>query len=159
MGCCADLGWAWNVKPGSDVVGKWKARVPSGEFTESFVIWLYGASNMFLEHLAGWGKEWTARDLEHVSISIMFFGGGLVSTPGLVADGSTDALAVRHALRKQDHSELAEQHYSPIPQPFRGPQHNGLALGGPQHSARLPQPDARAGDPSPGHDDGIPPPG
>lgn len=79
MGCCAELGWAWNVKPTREVVGKWKAKVPSGEFTESFVIWLYGASNMFLEHLANSGKGWSATDLEHVSISIMFFGGGLVS--------------------------------------------------------------------------------
>ena len=34
---------------------------------------------MFLEHLGGWGGPWTAHDLEHVSITIMFFGGGLVS--------------------------------------------------------------------------------
>ncbi|KAI1966641.1 hypothetical protein LOZ58_000129 [Ophidiomyces ophidiicola] len=55
----------------------WKANVPTGEFTESFVIFLYGASNVFLEHLAAWGGAWTAQDLEHVSISVMFFGGGL----------------------------------------------------------------------------------
>jgi hypothetical protein len=77
IGAWADLGWAWNKKPPACVVG-WKAKVPSGEFVESFVIWLYGVTNVFLEHLAGWGKEWTANDLEHVSISIMFFGGGLV---------------------------------------------------------------------------------
>ncbi|EEH09168.1 integral membrane protein [Histoplasma capsulatum G186AR] len=77
MGCFADLGWAWNIKPSRDMVGRWRARVPSGEFTESFVIFLYGASNVFLEHLAAWGEAWTAQDLEHVSISVMFFGGGL----------------------------------------------------------------------------------
>ncbi|KAE8140479.1 hypothetical protein BDV38DRAFT_279980 [Aspergillus pseudotamarii] len=76
-GAWADLGWAWNKKPPASVVG-WKAKVPSGEFVESFVIWLYGVTNVFLEHLAGWGEEWTANDLQHVSISIMFFGGGLV---------------------------------------------------------------------------------
>ena len=32
---------------------------------------------MFLEHLAGWGSAWSASDLEHLSITIMFFGGGL----------------------------------------------------------------------------------
>ena len=79
MGCFADFGWAWNVKPSRDHVGKWKARVPSGEFTESFVIFLYGSTNVFLEHLAAWGGAWTAQDLEHVAISVMFFGGGLVS--------------------------------------------------------------------------------
>jgi hypothetical protein len=30
--------------------------------------------------LAAWGDAWTAQDLEHVSISVMFFGGGLVSS-------------------------------------------------------------------------------
>ncbi|KAF2838507.1 integral membrane protein [Patellaria atrata CBS 101060] len=76
MGCFADFGWAWNIKPTANIVGHHKARIPSAEFTESFVIWLYGASNVWLEHLAAWGSEWTAQDLEHVSISILFFGGG-----------------------------------------------------------------------------------
>lgn len=79
MGCFADLGWAWNVKPTRSEVGQWKAAVPSAEFVESLVIFLYGSSNVFLEHLAAWGGAWTAQDLEHVSISVMFFGGGLVS--------------------------------------------------------------------------------
>lgn len=77
-GAFADFGWAWNVKPGSDIVGRGVSRVPSAEFTESFVICLYGASNVFLEHLSSWGGAWTAMDLEHVSITIMFFGGGLL---------------------------------------------------------------------------------
>ena len=76
MGCFADFGWAWNAKLSRSQVGQWKSSVPSAEFTESFVIWLYGCTNVFLEHLAGWGSPWTAQDLEHVSISIMFFGGG-----------------------------------------------------------------------------------
>ena len=77
MGCFAEMGWAWNVKPPVGLVSARKARIPSAEFVESFVIFLYGASNMWLEHLAAWGKAWTAQDFEHVSISIMFFGGGL----------------------------------------------------------------------------------
>ncbi|KAL4875807.1 hypothetical protein BJY04DRAFT_201081 [Aspergillus karnatakaensis] len=76
MGCWADLGWAWNVKPPREIVG-WKANIRSGEFTESAVIFSYGASNVFLEHLSNWGGAWTATDFEHVSIAIMFFGGGL----------------------------------------------------------------------------------
>ncbi|KAJ5570621.1 uncharacterized protein N7459_010051 [Penicillium hispanicum] len=78
VGCWADLGWAWNKKPSASIVGRWKAKVPSGEFVESFVIFLYGITNVFLEHLSGWGQAWSATDLEHVSISVMFFGGGLV---------------------------------------------------------------------------------
>ena len=79
MGAFADFGWAWNVKPPKEVVGRRRAAIPSAEFTESFVIFLYGCTNVFLEHLAAWGDAWTAQDLEHVSISVMFFGGGLVS--------------------------------------------------------------------------------
>ena len=77
MGCFAEMGWAWNVKPPIGVISSRKARIPSAEFVESFVIFLYGASNMWLEHLAAWGDAWSAQDFEHVSISIMFFGGGL----------------------------------------------------------------------------------
>lgn len=66
------------MKPSRDIVG-WRAKIPTGELTESFVIFLYGVTNVFLEHLSAWGGAWAARDLEHVAISIMFFGGGLVS--------------------------------------------------------------------------------
>lgn len=76
-GCFSNVGWAWNIKPPS-TNAVLTASIPSAEFVESFIIFLYGSTNMFLEHLAGWGQAWTASDLEHVSISIMFFGGGLV---------------------------------------------------------------------------------
>jgi hypothetical protein len=78
MGSYADFGWAWNVKPGLDLVPSWKTRVPSAEFVESFVIALYGVTNVWLEHLAAWGSEWAPQDLEHISITILFFGGGVL---------------------------------------------------------------------------------
>lgn len=78
MGCFADLGWAWNIKPGAAVVGRRKASVRSAEFVESFLICFYGASNVFLEHLANWGKEYSAQDFEHIAIAVMFFGGGML---------------------------------------------------------------------------------
>lgn len=78
MGAFTEFGWAWNVRPESPLVSKWKTMVPSAEFTESFVIWLYGASNVFLEHLNNWGDAWTPSDLEHLSITMLFFGGGLL---------------------------------------------------------------------------------
>lgn len=77
IGAWADFGWAWNKKPPASF-SNWKANVPSGEFVESFVIWLYGSTNVFLEHLSNWGGAWSAADMEHVSISIMFAGGGLL---------------------------------------------------------------------------------
>ena len=78
MGCFAALGWSWNVKPPASIVGGRAAAAPSAEFVESFVIFLYGATNMWLERLGKQTPEWSSTDLEHVSISIMFFGGGLV---------------------------------------------------------------------------------
>jgi hypothetical protein len=57
MGCFAEFGWAWNVKPSCSEVG-WKASIPSAEFTESLVIFLYGCSNVFLEHLGNSGGPW-----------------------------------------------------------------------------------------------------
>ncbi|KUJ14738.1 uncharacterized protein LY89DRAFT_735815 [Mollisia scopiformis] len=69
-GCFANIGWAWNVKPLT-------SRAVSAEFVESFLIFFYGSTNVFLEHLAAWGSEWSAQDLEHISITVMFFGGGL----------------------------------------------------------------------------------
>jgi hypothetical protein len=84
MGAFADFGWAWNVKPPKEVAGRRTAALPTAEFTESFVIWLYGVTNVFLEHLAAWGDAWAPQDLEHASISVMFFGGGLVSSAPVV---------------------------------------------------------------------------
>lgn len=77
MGCFAEFGWAWNVRPPLGTMASIFINVPSAEFVESFVIFLYGSTNVFLEHLAAWGQAWSAQDLEHVSISIVFFGGGL----------------------------------------------------------------------------------
>lgn len=71
MGCWANWGWSWNLKPAN-------TRAPTGEFVESALIFTYGSTNVFLEHLGGWGKGWSPQDLEHVSISVMFFGAGLV---------------------------------------------------------------------------------
>ncbi|KAJ5769843.1 uncharacterized protein N7511_001894 [Penicillium nucicola] len=86
VGCWADLGWAWNEKPSASVIGAWKARIPTGEATESFVIFLYGVTNVFLEHMSNAGGEWSPTDLEHVSISVLFFGGGLL---GMLFESNT----------------------------------------------------------------------
>jgi hypothetical protein len=73
-GCFGEWGWAWNVRPKSPAQ-KWR---PSAEFVESFLIFFYGATNIFLEHLGGAGEAYSATDLEHVSITVLFIGGGLV---------------------------------------------------------------------------------
>ena len=60
------------------MVGHHKTFTPSAEFVESFLIFFYGSTNIFLEHLGEWGQPWSAQDLEHISITVMFIGGGLV---------------------------------------------------------------------------------
>ena len=77
-GSFAELGWAWNLRPKANSQQEQKFR-PSAEFVESSLILLYGSTNIFLEHLGGWGGEWTAQDLEHMAITVLFIGGGLVS--------------------------------------------------------------------------------
>ena len=66
---------AWNLRP-KRTGQKWR---PTAEFAESFLIFFYGATNIFLEHLGSWGKEWSSQDLEHLSITVLFLGGGMVS--------------------------------------------------------------------------------
>lgn len=66
---------AWNLRPKSTK----KSWTPTAEFAESFLIFFYGSTNIFLEHLGNWGGEWSFEDLEHISITVLFLGGGLVS--------------------------------------------------------------------------------
>jgi hypothetical protein len=79
IGVFADLGWAWNLKPPGELTGqKWKNHAPSAEFVESFFICLYGGSQTFMEHLGNGNHGiWSHKDLQHVSIAIMFFWAGL----------------------------------------------------------------------------------
>jgi len=91
-GCFAEFGWAWNIKPQ-------KSKIPTAEFMESFLLFFYGTSNVFLEHLAAWGAEWSAQDLEHISLTIVFFGGGLVSPFWLLRVICTKSQAVWNACR------------------------------------------------------------
>lgn len=65
---------AWNIRPDPLERQHWL----SPEFVESALIFVYGSTNIFLEHLAGRGKPWSPRDLQHVSITVLFIGGGLV---------------------------------------------------------------------------------
>ncbi|GKU06067.1 membrane protein [Fusarium langsethiae] len=72
-GSFGELGWAWNVRPKKQSQG-WRL---SAELVESFLIFFYGSTNIFMEHLGGWGGAWTAQDMEHISITVLFLGGGL----------------------------------------------------------------------------------
>jgi len=72
-GCFAARGWAWNSQYSAT-----DQKPKSFETIECSLIFLYGITNIFLEHLTAWGKAWSPMDFEHVSISLLFIGGGLV---------------------------------------------------------------------------------
>lgn len=81
-----EYGWAWNpiifTKKQLDY-GGFISKICSARGTitmegvESGLILFYGCTNVFLEHLAGAGGPWTAKDLQHVSIAFMYIGTGL----------------------------------------------------------------------------------
>ncbi|KAI1175323.1 hypothetical protein F4777DRAFT_337588 [Nemania sp. FL0916] len=71
-GSFGELGWAWNVRP-KQRSQKWR---PSAEFVEGALIFTYGATNIFLEHLGSTDSTFSSQDLEHVSITVLFIGGG-----------------------------------------------------------------------------------
>lgn len=105
FGAFAEYGMAWNAQPidslypakrsgpSSQNRGRWSKflkfwpEYPTMEYWQSFLIFFYGATNVFLEHLGNNdGGKWSHKDLQHVSIAFMFFGGGLC---GLVLESTT----------------------------------------------------------------------
>ncbi|KHO01127.1 uncharacterized protein MAM_00128 [Metarhizium album ARSEF 1941] len=82
-GSFADMGWAWNIRPFNLNEKPWFA---SAEFIESALIFFYGSTNIFLEHLGSWGGGWSSQDLEHLAITVLFLGGGIC---GMLIESST----------------------------------------------------------------------
>lgn len=81
-----EYGWAWNpiiftrkqlVSDGFESSIFFPRGTITMEGIESALILFYGSTNVFLEHLAGAGGPWTAKDLQHVSIAFMYIGTGL----------------------------------------------------------------------------------
>lgn len=65
------------------------------ETLECSLIFLYGITNIFLEHLTAWGQAWSPMDFEHVAVSLLFIGGGLVSETSLMHQCLSDLNTVR----------------------------------------------------------------
>ena len=114
-GCFADRGWAWNVLPAGS-----KKRY-SAEFVESFLILFYGVTNVFLEHLSNWGEAWSMMDLQHLGITVLFAGSGLVSPPltpvyqvryVLTANSAACSLKAPKSVTSSTKAPLPEPHHS-----------------------------------------------
>ncbi|KAG8835532.1 hypothetical protein FRC17_002761 [Serendipita sp. 399] len=77
LGAWARLGWAWNRRIPS--ISSSSSIVFSATFVESLVIFLYGFTQQFMERFGKHaGDPYTAKDIEHISIAVMFWGAGLV---------------------------------------------------------------------------------
>ncbi|CAK7893052.1 hypothetical protein CAAN1_01S12904 [[Candida] anglica] len=76
-GAFEGLGWAWNCRYDSNTNSTKLLPFVSMEMVESSLILFYGCTNVFLEHLANPGGEWSAKDLQHASIAFIYIGAGL----------------------------------------------------------------------------------
>ncbi|KAF8450367.1 hypothetical protein L210DRAFT_843634 [Boletus edulis BED1] len=71
LGSHSEMGWAWNISPIGNTI--------SGEFVESTIIFLYGISNTWMERFgAKPGDPYTTKQVQHISIAVMFWFAGLV---------------------------------------------------------------------------------
>ncbi|CUS23364.1 LAQU0S09e03092g1_1 [Lachancea quebecensis] len=126
----AGRGWAWNrcvvrVHPTSAVNNIRRMILPYGsvitmEYIESFLIFFYGSTNVFLEHLSNTDGEWHAKDLQHVSIAFMYIGCGLC---GLITEYKLSDWRRKHATsdpgecQTSDPSVTGTPGYTPNPFP------------------------------------------
>ncbi|KAJ7638677.1 hypothetical protein FB45DRAFT_408557 [Roridomyces roridus] len=79
LGFCAELGWSWNRAPSSGY--------PTAEFVESFVIFLYGVTNTWMERFgASPGDPFTTKQIQHIGIAVMFWFAGLI---GMAVESKT----------------------------------------------------------------------
>lgn len=75
LGAWAEYGWAWNRRPQRNA----RSLVPTAEMVECFVIWLYGATNTWMERFgAAPGSPYSVKQVQHISIAVMFGGAGLI---------------------------------------------------------------------------------
>ncbi|EJT97746.1 hypothetical protein DACRYDRAFT_58750 [Dacryopinax primogenitus] len=82
-GAFSQIGWAWNrvyTPPG-------KRAPPSAEMIESIVIFIYGATNTWMERFgAAPGSPYTTKQIQHISIAVMFWFAGLM---GMALESNT----------------------------------------------------------------------
>ncbi|SJX65119.1 uncharacterized protein SRS1_15940 [Sporisorium reilianum f. sp. reilianum] len=85
LGAYADCGWAWNKRPSATAasgrrgLAAWRRSMPSAEFVECLVIFVYGASNTWMERFgAAPGDPYTIKQIQHISIAVMFWFAGLM---------------------------------------------------------------------------------
>lgn len=120
-GAFQNKGWAWNYKFISSGNFTWWNKIqPKGlitmEFIESFLIFFYGSTNIFMEHLANPGGKWSAKDLEHASIAFIYIGAGL---SGLLVEHKLNDWRFKYSNNIDDKSIIkSSPGFSPNPFPI-----------------------------------------
>ncbi|KAJ7228798.1 cytoplasmic protein [Mycena pura] len=97
LGWCSHLGWSWNRAP--------TAGYPTAEFVESTVIFLYGATNTWMERFgANPGDPFTTKQIQHIGIAVRYRFAGLL---GMAVESKT--LRKWFAALAVDTSETVEE--------------------------------------------------
>ena len=84
LGAFGEFGWAWNLRPTvsnsrHSTAELWRKKMPSGEFLECFAIFFYGITNTWMERFsANPGDPYTVKQIQHISIAVMFWFVGLI---------------------------------------------------------------------------------
>ncbi|KAJ7622044.1 hypothetical protein FB45DRAFT_753512 [Roridomyces roridus] len=114
LGFCAEMGWAWNRAP--------SPGYPTAELVESLVIFLYGATNTWMERFSAMpGDPFTTKQIQHIGIAVMFWFAGLL---GMAVESKRlrrwlagHALAVDHSSesRPVSESETFTLSFNPFP--------------------------------------------
>lgn len=126
-GAFESKGWAWNhrfVTEAETRTNRWARMQSYGlctmEMVESSLILFYGCTNIFLEHLANPGGEWSAKDLQHASIAFIFIGCGLC---GVITESKLASWRYEKAMQSNEESSTsrvvkASPGFSPNPFPI-----------------------------------------
>ncbi|KIO29622.1 hypothetical protein M407DRAFT_21205 [Tulasnella calospora MUT 4182] len=115
LGAYSDQGWAWNRLPAiSSRLGatndKRKKNPPSAELIESSVIFVYGATNTWMERFgAAPGSPYTAKQIQHISIAVMYFFGGAIGIALELGWLSLGPAKNKEAKRRWHHEERGEE--------------------------------------------------
>ncbi|KZT65982.1 hypothetical protein DAEQUDRAFT_656073, partial [Daedalea quercina L-15889] len=116
LGSFSELGWAWNRAPKS-------RKYPSAEFVESSVVFVYGATQTWMERFGAQpGDPYTTKQVQHISIAVMFWFAGLVGM-GIeskrvrrwLAAGSTAAMGVARGSEAVAEPPSYQGSFNPFP--------------------------------------------
>ncbi|KAF9247160.1 hypothetical protein BU15DRAFT_84706 [Melanogaster broomeanus] len=103
LGSFSEMGWAWNISPIGNTI--------SAEFVESAVIFLYGITNTWMERFgAKTGDPYTTKQVQHISIAVMFWFAGLVGM-------GMESRRIRRWLAAASTAALRPEHSSNVPEP------------------------------------------